>query len=474
MPPSSYRALQAERAKRLVSRYSPRPYDGSDVTEFIQREMVIPETGKPLVLHPEQAAVLQAMSSRDENGDFEYSLWLYSAPKKSGKTTVGAGVALWQALQEPDGQVYIIANDQKQSDNRMMEAIRYAIDHNPRLKAHARIVRYNIYLDNGTRIESIPVDPRGEAGMNPTGLFWTEAWGAIGNRPEMLWSEAALSPTWAGKSFKFVESYAGYSGVSLILERLYESIIKNGKPHDVVPELFTSGASIGYWCTRPIMDWQLENPNYYAQEASQLTPSEFARLHRNQWSASSEAFIPIEWWDSCQVDSLGELGRRSVIIGLDAAVENDCFAIVVISMSGEGKPQVRDCRIWTPPKDGQINFEEIETELLRLFQMYNVAEVAYDPTQMASMSQRLSDNVFWKPFLQGQPRLIADKMLYDFIRDGRIEHDGSFPELRQHIINSDRKPDEDKLRIIKRVQAGKIDATVAMSMAVNRACYYNI
>ncbi len=460
--------------RRGVVNRQPQVYSGPDVVEFIQREMVIPETGKPLVLHPEQEAVLRAMSSRDANGDFDYSLWLYSAPKKSGKTTVAAGVALWQALQVPDGQVYIIGNDQKQADNRMMEAVRYAIAHNPRLTAHARIVRYTVYLDNGTKLESIPVDPRGEAGMNPTGLFWTEAWGAMGTRPEMLWSEAALSPTRVGKSFKFVESYAGFSGQSLILERLYENIITGGAPHASVPELYTNGASIGYWCTRPVMSWQLDNPDYYAQEAATLTPSEFARLHRNQWSVSSEAFIPPAWWDECKVEAMPELGRRGVVIGIDAAVENDCFAVVVVSMSKEGKPQVRYCRIWTPPKDGQINFAEVETELLRLFSVYNVTEVAYDPYQMTSMSQRLSGNVFWNAFQQSSPRLIADKMLYDLIRDRRLEHDGSFTDLRQHVLNADRKPEDDKLRIIKRVQSAKIDAAVALSMACNRALYYNL
>jgi phage terminase large subunit-like protein len=466
--------MQAEKANRLIRKVTPRPYEGDDVTEFIQREMVIPETGKPMVLHEEQSAVLHAMSHKSDGENFDYSLWLYSAPKKSGKTTIGAAVALWQALQVPDGQIYIIGNDQKQSDNRMMEAIRYSINHNPRLSAHARIVRYTIYLDNGTKIESIPVDPKGEAGMNPSGLFWTEVWGAMGTRPEMLWSEAALSPTRVGKAFKFVESYAGFIGQSLILERLYNSVIKEGLPHATIPELFTSGASIGYWRTRPIMSWQLDNPDYYAQEAGQLTPSEFARMHRNQWSMSSESFIPVDWWDSCNVGTLDDLAGRGVIIGIDAAVENDCFAIVVVSSSKEGKPQVRYCNIWTPPKGGQINFADIETELLRLFKQYNVTEVCFDPYQMQSMYQRLSDNVFWKPFTQGAPRLVADKMLYDLIRDRRIEHDGSYPELRQHIINSDRKPDGDNLRIIKRNQTGKIDSVIALSMAVNRAMYYNI
>jgi phage terminase large subunit-like protein len=244
LSPQAYRSLQEEKAKRLISRKTPKPYIGDDPSEFIQREMVIPETGNPLILHPEQSTVLQAMAHRTNNA-FDYSTWLYSAPKKSGKTTIGAGVALWQAWRVPDGAIYIIGNDQKQADNRMMEAIRYAINHNERLSRHARIVRYSVYLDNGTKIESIPVDPRGEAGMNPTGLFWTETWGAIGNRPEMLWTEASLSPTRAGDAIKFVESYAGFSGESLILERLHDSIIKQGKPHESIPELYTNGQSIG-------------------------------------------------------------------------------------------------------------------------------------------------------------------------------------------------------------------------------------
>lgn len=453
-------------------------YDGPDLVRFISEEMVIPETGQPLILHPEQAAVLRAMSHKSDGENYDYSMWLYSAPKKSGKTTVAAGVALWQAIQVPDGQVYIIGNDLKQADNRMMEAIRYAITHNPRFKNRARIVRNTIFLDNGTKLESIPVDPKGEAGMNPTGLFWTEAWGAMGNKPELLWSEAVLSPTRAGKSFKFVESYAGFEGESLILERLYKSIIKGGALHPTIPELYTKGNSIGYWCTRRYMSWQQDNPEYYAQEAQDKTPQEFARVHGNEWSSSSEAFIPIQWWDACKVDTMPPAERRGVIIGVDAAVDGDCFAVVIVSATN-GRPQVRYCQTWIPPKGGKIDIsgdspDSVENTLKRLFKAYNVVEVAYDPYQMESTAQRLGQLVFWKAFTQGAPRLVADKRLYDMIRDRQIEHAGEYSDLRQHLVNADRKPEEDKLRIIKRNQESKIDAAVALSMAVDRVMHYSL
>lgn len=472
LSPQAYRQLQTDKAKRLISRFSPRPYEGDDVAEFIQREMVIPETGKPLILHPEQADVLHAMSHKT-NGNYDYSTWLYSAPKKSGKTTIGASVALWQALQVPNGAIYIIGNDQKQSDNRMMEAIRYAINHNPRLVSHARIVRYTIYLDNGTKIESIPVDPKGEAGMNPTGLFWTEAWGAMGNRPEMLWSEAALSPSRAGKAFKFIESYAGFIGESLILERLYNSIIKSGKAHDIIPELFTNQNTIGYWCTRHYMPWQVEHPEYYASEEAQLVPSEFQRIHRNQWADAVAAFLPIEWWTACKAVYTLEKDEP-LIIGVDAATTSDCFAIVAVSRRDE-HIYVHYCKIWTPPKGGAIDYGEPEAELRRLINQYNVIEIAFDSHQLISMMQRIRNEEFvnTRVFSQNNDRLIADKRLYDMIRGKAVHHQGE-PELIEHIGNAAAEIDkhDSKLRIVKRQTDKKIDACVALSMCTDRCFAY--
>jgi phage terminase large subunit-like protein len=434
--------------------------------------MVIPETGEPLILHPEQAAVLRAMSHQT-NGAFDYSTWLYSAPKKSGKTTVGAGVALWQACRIPDGQIYIIGNDQKQADNRMMQAIRYAIDHNPRLQKHVRKVQFTIYLDNGTKIESIPVDPRGEAGMNPTGLFWTEAWGAIGNRAELLWSEATLSPTRTGQAFKFIESYAGYKNESLILERLHQSIILNGKPHDSIPELYANGQSVGYWCTRRYMPWQVEHPEYYVQEERENTPSEFARMHGNVWVDSVSGFVPSEWVAACKSEYTLEK-NEPVIIGVDAATTSDCFAVTMVSRRDKDV-YVHYSRIWTPPKGGTIDFREPEAEIRRLIHEYNCLEISFDAYQIFDMMQRIRDEevVNARAFSQAGDRLLSDKRLYSLIRDKQLHHHGD-TDLVRHITNAAAETDkaEGKLRIVKRSPEAKIDACVALAMSAHRCFAY--
>ncbi len=482
LTPKAYQSLQAEKARRAVSRLTPRYYEGDDPVEFISREMVIHETIKPLHPVPEQADVLRAMSHQT-NGAFDYSTWLYSAPKKSGKTTIGAGVALWQACRVPNGQIYIIGNDQKQADNLMMQAIRYAIEHNPRLQKHARIVRFTVYLDNDTKIESIPVDPRGEAGMNPTGLFWTEAWGAIGNRPELLWSEATLSPARAGQSFKFVESYAGFKGESLILERLYESIIKQGKPHDRIPELYTNGSSIGYWCTRRNMPWQVDHPEYYAQEEREKTPAEYARIHGNVWADAQQAFVPIEWWKSCQSEYTTNKGD-TFVMGVDAATTSDCFAVVLVCRHGDDV-QTHYIRKWQPGRGEKLLFsnpndpldiEYPEGEIRRLIAEYNIIEIAYDEYQLHDLMTRIRNTEFvnCRPFPQGSARLMADKRLYDLIRNRHIMHRGE-TELFEHMNNAaaEINRQENTLRIVKSGDTSKkIDLVIALSMASDRAFTY--
>jgi phage terminase large subunit-like protein len=424
-----------------------------------------------------QRRPLELALSRDEKGHFKYTTILWSWPKKSAKSSIIAAVADYVAEHKPNASVKLIANDLRQADSRvgyyLREDIKLGQRNGKRQGINITPSGYRISYPNGAKVESVPVDPTGEAGGNDDMMVYSELWGWKSKAHQRMWSEMTISPTRFGNSQRWIDTYAGITGESPILEQLYDTGVKQGvkvwEDHEVYVN--DSAKMLTVWVTKPMLPWQTDE--YYAQEAGQLTPSEFARMHRNQWSMSAESFIPLEWWHQCRVDAMDDLAGRGVIIAIDAAVENDCFAIVVVSSSKQGKPQVRYCNVWIPPKGGQIDFSTVETELLRLFKMYNVTEVAYDPYQMASMAQRLSDNVFWKPFLQGAPRLMSDKMLYDLIRDGRIEHSGE-AQLEQHIINADRKPEDDKVRIIKRNQAGKIDAVVALSMACARVMYYNV
>jgi phage terminase large subunit-like protein len=457
--------------------------------DFIQHEMYIPETpGIPMVLHDEIQRVLREMFAFD--GDMlRYTTMVYSSIKKSGKTTICAGIALWQAYRIPNGEIYIVGNDLKQADSRMNQAIRYCLAYNPRM-ADVKVNRNTSYLPNGTRIEAVPVDARGEAGSNPTGIFWTEVWGAKDRKHEEMWSEMALSPTRQGQAFKLCESYAGHVGESLILERLYQAIVKpeNVINHNISPELYADNRTIVYWNTRRYLPWQQGEAAqaYYRQEALEKTPSEFDRQHGNKWVTSQSVFVPGEWWDACKDEIPALTQYQSCVIALDAAVSGDCFAIILVSRDKAGVCAVRRSRIWYPPKNGKIRYRnpqdknDLETPegVIRAWcKEFRVVEVAYDETQLHDLcSQLWAEGVaFFNVFSQATDRVIADKQLYDLIRDGRIIHNGD-ATLSEHIKNANQETDKNasRLRIVKRSESLKIDGAVALSMACSRALYLNI
>ncbi len=449
-----------------------------DPVEFIETEFYIPETGKPVVLTEHQRRVIRAAFER-RDGQFLYSTIIYSSTKKSGKTTLAGALALWHGFQISYGHIYLIGHDLRQADSRAAEAIRFAVQAHPNWRNTVKVKPsgYQVRLPNGTLIEAIPVDPHGEAGMNPSAIFWTEAWGVRHDAGLKLWTETTLSPTQFGQSFRFVESYAGYAGESPLLERLYETGVKEGRRLDNEIEMYVneSASMFAYWNTTYRAPWQTDA--YYAQQAADLTPSEFQRVHRNQWVTSENVFVQPEWWEACRGDMPAFTPDTPVIVGMDAGVSNDCFALVGVSRIGE-MVYVRFVRIYRPPKGGTINFDEIERYIREeLVKTYHVQQIAYDPTQLHQMASRLTrDGVVWMyEFKQGEPRAVADKQLYDSIMYRHIVHDGNH-ELTEHVIHANSKADaqEHSLRIIKRADHLKIDAAVALSMANHEARRLNV
>jgi len=134
-------------------------------------------------------------------------------------------------------------------------------------------------------------------------------------------------------------------------------------------------------------------------------------------------------------------------------------------------------RVWKP-EGGAIDFAGPEKAIREEFtKQYNVVQIAYDAYQLHDMATRLRrDGVAWlRNFNQGADRLRADKLLYDTIRDRGIVHQDE-PTLTEHVKNANAQinKDDHTLRIIKRAPQLKIDACVALSMAVSEIKRLNV
>lgn len=475
--------------------------------DWIEREFRIPETkndpvvrGRIQLMEYQKDAIREALS-RDEKGNYKYSLIVWSDIKKSAKSTIAAAVNLYRAHWTDWGEFYVIANDLKQADSRVNYYLRRAISMNPRIDKKYRRLGYRTTAPTGSFIEAIPIDPSGEAGSNADQVTFSELWGANEDAKQTMWAEMTLSPTKFGKSFRWVESYAGFQEESELLFGLYDMGVRQGRQlwperlyevtdGDPSPlELFVNEEArmLCLWNTQPRCPWQTKE--YYASEEKVLTPNQFLRMHRNQWVSSEETFVPMEWWDACMRSDTEwpafEKKRHPQIIALDAAVSDDTFGLWMGCRHPEKQGEVLTtyAQRWKPVQGHKVDFVGTEDNpgpeltLRRLVKEYNVIQVAYDPYQLHDMATRLKrQGIAWfRPFSQGADRLTADSQLRTLIRERRMWHRGH-PDLREHVSNANAKVDDEdrRVRIVKRLEKLKIDLCVAMSMGSYEVMRLNI
>lgn len=468
--------------------------------DWIQANFWIPELRGPIVLEPYQIDCVNEALSKDENGEFKYSIIVWSDIKKSIKSCIAAAVALMTAEQNDWAEIYVIANDLNQADSRVAHYARRSIELNPEFRRKFKRKGYTLTNKQHSRIEAIPIDPSGEAGSNADAIIFSELWGANEDAKQRMWSEMTLSPTKFAKSFRWIESYAGFSEESELLWSLYETGVKNGKllwpdrlygdnlnPEGSVLQAYVNEDARMFclWNDTPRCPWQSDR--YYASEEAILTPNEFQRIHRNQWVTSEETFVPEAWWDACKREELPKVNANEPkIIAMDAGIASDTFGIVMGYRHPTNVDEVviEYSQKWTPPKGGRLDFQGSEEnpgperELIRLCGSNNVIMVAYDEYQLADMAQRLSKTgmAWFRRFSQGGDRLVADSMLRDKIRNRAIWHDGN-KDLREHVLNANAKTDEKedrKIRIVKRMPALKIDLAICTSMASHEIMRLNL
>lgn len=467
-----------------------------DPIEWIETYFYIPETRDPVQLADYQKDCIREALRVGPDGLFVYSTIVWADIKKSIKSTIAAAMCLWWADTVEWSSLKVVANDLKQADSRegfyMRRAIElnsaYFNDRGVRIKPSGYTIDF---AATHSRIESIPQDPKGEAGGNDDLIVFTELWAAKGNNAERMWTEMTLSPTKFGKSLRWVETYAGFTGESAILEGLYQAGVKEGAAlwQDRYGEMAYANSAARVFClwnTVPRLSWQ--TTDYYAQEEAMLLPGEFARVHRNQWASSAETFVPYEWWQACR-GALPPLDPyEPQVLALDAGVSSDCFAAVSTSRDPQNSENVavRGVEEWRPPKGGKIVFSRDDDDtnyqtsttpyayVLRQADAGNIVEVAYDPYQLHDLATRLRyQGIPVREFGQGAERLEADKRLRDLIRDRRITHLDD-PRLNEAIKNANAKAENERLRLVKKAEHLKIDAAVALSMSADRCLRLNL
>jgi len=449
-------------SKGLVARWKREP------VAFIREVLINPETGERFVLYPAQEAFIREALTPRSDGRLPFPELVFSAPKKSGKTTTAAMMALYTiiCLGGPYAEAYCVANDFEQAQSRVFQAIARIVEASPLLKGSAKLTATQVtFPSTGATITALASDYAGAAGANPTITVFDELWGYTSERAQRLWDEMVPVPT-RKVSSRLTVTYAGFEGES----KLFEGIYKRGLAGEqIAPRMYQQPGLLMFWSHEPVAPWQ--TPEWVQQMRAQLRANAFLRMIQNEWVTSESSFIEINWWDACVNPELSPAlvdPSLPVWVGVDASVKRDSTAIAVCGWDREQKKvRLLSHRIFQPSPNDPLDFETtVEKTLLELKRRFYVREVRYDPYQLVSVAQRLQRaGLSMVEFPQSVPNLTeASTNLYDVIKGKNLivyPDDG----LRLAISRAVALETSRGWRIAKEKASHKIDVVVALAQA---------
>lgn len=474
--------------------------DGDNVVEFIEalcRQTEGEHAGAPVILMPWQKTLLRDLFTLRPDGRRQYRQALCGLPRKNGKSTLGAGLALYLLLVdgEPGAEVYSCAGDRDQA-RIVFGTAKRMVELEPELKESLRIYRDAIeHPRSGSIYRALSAEAYTKEGLNPSGVIFDE----LHVQPNReLWDVMTMGSGTRRQPLVVAITTAGYDTETLCGQLYaYGKKVERGEVQDAT-------FFFRWWePSNPDADyrdpsvWAEVNPALgsflYAEDLEQacrqVPEHTFRRYRLNQWTATAEAWLPFGAWDACTAPELDLDPALPLRVAVDVALRNDSTAVVCAQAQGERI--VLRAKVWENPyPDGhtlhdswELNIFEVEDHLRTLRARFPIPtteidgrvlpgpEFAYDPAYFQRSAQVLEgDGLAMVEFPQHDARMIpASQSLYQLVVERRIAHGGD-PTLARHIGNAtaDQKPRGWRLTKPKGSRK-KIDAAIAAAIASYRA-----
>ena len=429
--------------------------------------------GQPFALLPAEKLFLQYMFMTDDDGRLKYPTLIYSAIKKSGKTTFGAMIVLVMMVlfAPPYGEAYVLANDFAQAQNRVFDVCCHIVQSSPMLRKEAKVSSELItFKATNSSIRPLSSDYGSAAGGHPTIAVFDEIWNYTTTRARRLWDELVPVPT-RKISCRLIVSHAGFLGESELFEGLYH---RGLTLPELGPDLRGGDGMLMFWSHTPIAPEQTET--WLEQMRRDVPPVQYLRQFENRFAASERAFIDMVKWDQGCDPSIPMVDydrNLSVTVGADIGFKHDSTAIVTTTW----EPQLDRVRlvrhkIIQPTPDNPLDFEgAVEGELLDLKRRFHVQRVLFDPWQMQGTAQRLRRaGLNIEEFAQSPGNLRqASQGLFDLISSRRLV---MYPDQEIRLAASRaiaKEMPRGCWRIAKDQQSHKIDVIVALAMSAHAA-----
>jgi phage terminase large subunit-like protein len=431
-------------------------------------EVLRDENGRPFRLYPEQQRFLREALTLTSDERLPYPELLFSAIKKSGKTTLAAMIAIYLVIviAGPWAECYVVSNDLEQSIGRVWESARRIVKASLLLRGSARITASRIeFRSTGSFIQAVASDYAGLAGINPSLVVLDELWAFFSERANRLFDETVPSPT-RNVSARLTVTTAGFAGESGLLERLYHRGLQG---REIAPALYAQPGYLMLWSHEPLASWQ--TPEWLEQMQQQLRPNAYRRLYRNEFVAAESSFVSMEDWDACMNQELRPVMHAPglpVWIGLDASVRHDQTAIVAVTYDeNQNKVRLVNHRVFRPSPDAPLDFEATVIATLEEWRRhYQVRRILADPYQLESIIQGLQKRGLpIEAFNQTLPNLTeAASNLFQLVRSRTLQV-YSDDDMRRSVLQTVASESARGWKLAKEKQSQKIDVVIALSMA---------
>ena len=459
--------------------------------------------GQPFLLQPWQKGYIRSLFA-ETNGRRKVRTSLLAIPRKNGKSTLAAGIALRCLLEdEPGAEVYSCAASRDQA-RLVFDTARIAVEQSPTLSQLLKVYRNAIVRESThSTYKSLSAEAGLQHGLSPHAVVFDEL--HVSNRE--MW-EVMLSGQGARRNPLTVAlTTAGYDRKSVCWEvwKYAESVASGAiKDDSFLPLIFAAPVDAD-WKDEKV--WAAANPNLGVSVKLDFLRSECARaiemptyentfrqLYLDQWTEQDQRWLRMDHWaqgnGACPVDLAG----RECWAGLDLATTFDTTSFVLLFPLDDGTFWAEP-HFWIPNEnahqrerrdkvpyitwqrqglltmtDGNVtDFEVVRRDIVNLASKYRIRGIGLDPWGSAHLGQQLQgDGLPMQDFRQGYGSLSGpSKQLENFVVSGKLRHGGhavlswqaSNVAIQQDSAAGNIKPSKAK-------STERIDGIVSLVMAI--------
>lgn len=458
----------------------------------------------------QQGIVANLYGWKRADGTRRYREAFLFMPRKNGKTTMVAGIALKALFADGEygAQVYSAAGDRDQAKLIYRQAsgmVRTDDMLNKMGKVYQNAI---VYEERNSSYKAISREAGAAHGQNPHCVVVDEL--HVQKTRDLV---DTLHTGMANRRQPMIVyiTTAGFDRESICYEKYdYACKVRDGLIEDAsfLPVVFEAGPDDDW---KKEKTWRKANPNLgvsveldylkrECQRAQEVPAYEntFRRLHLNQWTEQDTRAIQMDQWDKCGHDyTEDDLLGRECWVGLDLASTMDTTAAVLVFPEEDGRYRVLPY-IWIPEdiakkrernnrqmfmawaKQGfvhttpgnETDYSFVRAKLQQLSQKFVIREIGFDKYNATTLAQILADQD-GMPLVEVPQGILTmnepTKRFLALIATGKLMHPRN-PVLTWMASNVAVKIDAaENMKPEKAKSADKIDGIVAAIMGLGRA-----